>query len=206
MSISYPLAFPATVPSRLSFSKVSAVGESASPFTFEQQVYAHQGDLLSCAVEFVTASRADASAVIGFLLALNGKEGTFLMGPRNSATARGAATGTPLVNGGSQTGRSLITDGWSNSVTGILKAGDWIQIGSGSSARLYPIAQDANSNGSGQATLELGTRLRSSPSDNAAITVSNPMGLWRLAENAVAWSEELALLYGAIRFSAREAF
>ena len=51
----------------------------------------------------------------------------------------GVATGTPLVNGANQdttwaltknTGtQSLITDGWTNSVTGILKAGDVFTIG-----------------------------------------------------------------------------
>lgn len=206
MAISYPLAFPAAAaPALLKFRKVAAVSASTSPFTHEQQIYAHQGDRLECDVEFPIQSRAEANAVIGFLLALNGMEGTFLMGPRNAATAAGAATGTPLVNGGSQTGRSLITDGWSAGVTGILLAGDYIQLGSGSSARLHPIAQDVNSNGSGQATLELGTRLRSSPSDNAAITVINPVGVWRLAANTVEWSEQQALLWGGITFTAREA-
>lgn len=34
--------------------------------------------------------------------------------------------GTPLVNGASQSGASIVTDGWSSGVTGILKAGDVI--------------------------------------------------------------------------------
>jgi len=40
----------------------------------------------------------------------------------------GVATGTPLVNGGGQTGDTLVTKGWTNSTTGILKAGDVITI------------------------------------------------------------------------------
>lgn len=40
----------------------------------------------------------------------------------------GVATGTPLVNGAGQTGATLVTKGWTNSVTGILKAGDVFTI------------------------------------------------------------------------------
>lgn len=40
----------------------------------------------------------------------------------------GVLTGTPAVNGASQTGTSLITDGWTNSITGIVKAGDIFTI------------------------------------------------------------------------------
>lgn len=40
----------------------------------------------------------------------------------------GVATGTPLVNGASQTGNSLATDGWTNSITGILLKGDVFTI------------------------------------------------------------------------------
>ena len=38
-----------------------------------------------------------------------------------------------------QTGAALITDGWTASQTGILKAGDWLQLGSGSTAARWLI-------------------------------------------------------------------
>ncbi|TPE53073.1 P22 phage major capsid protein family protein [Amaricoccus solimangrovi] len=40
----------------------------------------------------------------------------------------GTASGSPVTNGAGQTGASLATDGWTNSITGILKAGDVITI------------------------------------------------------------------------------
>jgi hypothetical protein len=189
----------------VSWSHAVVAAASTSPFTLSQQIYEHPGDLLECTVKFPIANRANASIVIAWLMALRGIVGTFLLGPVNATAPRGVATGTPLVNGAAQTGLALITDGWSNSITGILKAGDWVQVGTGASARLYPVAQDVNSNGSGQATLDLGVRLRSSPADNAAIVTANPVGLFRRAENKFSWSEELALLYGEISFTAREA-
>lgn len=115
---------------------------------------------------------------VAFFLKLNGLEGTFWLPPTVDGTASGVATGTPLVNGASQTGQSLITDGWTISQTGILKAGDWIQVGN----YLYRILNDANSDGSGNATFDIWPDLRSSPLDNDSIIVTNPKGLFRLPE------------------------
>ena len=120
----------------------------------------------------------------------------------------GVATGTPLVNGGSQnvtyanaTGansQSLITDGWTNSTTGILKAGDVFTIagvyavnpvpGEGTTGKTvmpylqqFAVLADANSGATtGPATLTISPAIITSgpyqtvdaaPADNAAITV-----------------------------------
>jgi hypothetical protein len=117
---------------------------------------------------------------------------------------KGTATGTPLVNGGSQSvtyasltsgssfwQSSLITDGWTNSVTGILKAGDVFTIAnvfavnpiskqSTGQLQEFTVISDANSDGSGNATITVSPPIISSgvfqtvsatPADNAAITV-----------------------------------
>lgn len=204
MALSYPLSLPSKGPARMVFRGGSVVGVSASPFSREQQVYAHQGDWWEVDVSLPPMERANAEAWIGFLLGLNGREGTFLLGdPVNTAT-RGVGTGSPLVKGASQTGKTLLTDGWTISQTGILKAGDWLQLGSGSSTRLHKIVQDADSDGSGNATLEIWPRLRESPADNAALTVASAKGLWRLAGNLREWSLERAGKYG-LSFNAVEA-
>lgn len=182
----------------------SVVGVSTSPFSREQQVYAHQGDWWEVDVSLPAMKRADAEPWVAFLLALNGREGTFLLGEPINTAPRGVGTGTPLVKGASQTGRTLLTDGWTISQTGILKAGDWFQLGTGSSSRLHKVVQDADSDGSGNATLEIWPRLRVSPADNAALTVSSPKGVFRLAGNMREWSLEQAAIYG-LSFSCVEA-
>jgi len=120
----------------------------------------------------------------------------------------GVATGTPRVNGASQnvtyaasTGapsQTLITDGWTNSTTGILKAGDVFTIagvfavnpvpGEGTTGKLvmpylqqFTVLADADSGAStGPATLTISPAIITSgpfqtvsaaPADNAAITV-----------------------------------
>lgn len=107
-----------------------------------------------------------------------------------------------LVNGASQTGYDLITDGWLASQTGILKAGDWLQLGTGTNARLYKVILDVDSNSSGQATLTLWPKLRTSPADNQAIIVSSPVGKFMLATEHE-WSIDEAHIYG-MSFSAME--
>jgi hypothetical protein len=119
----------------------------------------------------------------------------------------GVATGTPLVNGGSQNvtyaaskdtwSQSLVTDGWTNSVTGILKAGDIFTIAGvnsvnpvtkTSTGRLqqFTVLADADSGAStGPATLTISPPIITSgayqtvsaaPADNAAITVRTGTG------------------------------
>lgn len=119
----------------------------------------------------------------------------------------GALGGTPLVNGASQNTtyassgdanqQSLVTDGWSNSVTGVLKQGDVFTIagvyavnpvpGEGASGKTvmpylqeFVVKADANSDGSGNATLTISPAIittgpyqtvSAAPADNAAITV-----------------------------------
>lgn len=205
MSISYPLAMPtnkglATI--RLTANDV--VGVAQSPFSGAQQVYRYTGQFWEAEISLPPMKRADAEYWISFLLKLNGPFGTFLLGDPNGGTARGVATGTPLVKGGSQTGGELETDGWTPNTTGILKAGDYIQLGTTSTARLYKVLDDVNSDANGEATLQLWPDLRSAPLDNATIVVSNAKGNFRLSSSSQAWSIDEAQFYG-MTFAAREA-
>jgi len=78
--------------------------------------------------------------------------------------------GTPLVNGASQTGTSLITDGWTAGYT--IPKGKWISVSVSSLLYLYQVTAAVTANGSGQATLVLHPMLRASPADNAALNVN----------------------------------
>jgi len=205
MAISYPLSLPTTSGiMRVRLVANDVVGVSQSPFTAVQQVYRYSGQFWEADITLPPMKRADAEYWISFLLKLNGPYGTFLMGDPNGATARGAATGTPLVNGAGQTGNELVTDGWTTSTTGILKAGDYIQLGTGATSRLYKVLDDVNSDGSGNATLTLWPDLRSAPADNATITVSDTKTNFRLNSAQTSWDINEATIYG-LTFGAREA-
>lgn len=198
MSISYPLALPTVTRGfqRASFRMRSMTGMTRSPFTGEQQTYVHPAQWWEAAVEYAPLKqRADAEAVVAFLLALNGMEGSFLMGDPLYTTVRGTwQGGSPLVNGASQTGNSLAVDGLSAGAT--VKGGDWFQLSSGASARLHRVRKDATANGFGQVTLDIWPRLRESPADNAALTIASPKGRWMLMSNDQEYTVERAQVYG----------
>ena len=197
MSITYPLDFPVDSGlARITWGARSVVSSSQSPYTGAEQVQAYTGQWWYGTVSLPPMQRAIAEAFITFLLKLNGMQGTFLFGDPTGETARGVATGTPLINGSSQSGNSLVTDGWTAGVTGILLAGDYLQLGTGTSARLYKNLSAVNSNGSGQATFDIWPSLQVTPSDNQAVIISSPKGLFRLATNDMSWEVNTAMRFG----------
>ena len=202
MAITYPLSLPNTTSYRSArMTARSVVGVSKSPFTGAQQVQKHQGQWWEVEAALAPMSRAYAELWISFLISLNGMQGTFLLGDPLGSTVRGVGTGTPLVKGASQTGNSLITDGWTATQTGILKAGDYFQLGTASSSKRYKVLADANSDGSGDATFDIWPSINTAVADNAALTVSSAKGVFRLASNEMGFDLKQAQFYG-IAFSA----
>jgi len=116
-------------------------------------------------------SRADAMKLLSFFQGQKNGFDTFTTTVPGMTVPLWVATGTPLVNGASQVGSSIITDGWTVSITGILKAGDILKFAN--HTKVYMVTADANSNGSGQATISISPALVQSPADNSAITISS---------------------------------
>lgn len=200
MAITYPLAMPGA-PYKfraMTLMQNFQVAVNKSPFTSQGQTYEHQGSWWSAKIDFPSMTRVQASPWIGFFAALNGRSGTFLLGPPNWATPLGTAGGSPIVNGGSQTGKTLAISG----LTGVLKAGDYFHVGSGLTQRLYMNLTDA---GPGSVTLDIFPRLRESPANSAPLTLANPQGAFRLDSNQNSWAITPDQRY-ALSFSAEEAF
>jgi hypothetical protein len=126
----------------------------------------------------------------------------------------GVATGTPLVNGASQTGSSLITDGWTNDTAGILLDGDQFTIAAvfeinpiskASTGRLqhFTVTADAAAGATtGPATLSIVPEIITSgayqtvsagPANDAAITVIGTGGT-AYAQNLAFHKNALALV------------
>jgi hypothetical protein len=89
----------------------------------------------------------------------------------------GAGGGTPRVNGGSQTGTSLVTDGWPPNQV-VLKAGDMFSCG-----ELKRASADVLSDGSGNATITFRPAIRTSPADNTAFVLEKPTCTMILADD-----------------------
>lgn len=207
MSISYPLSHPATAVFRaLNWRAMDVIAITRSPFTLREETQAFDGDAWGCDVDLPPMDRIEADAWIAWALALRGRLGTFHLGDPTAKTPKGIATGTPLVDGTqAAASRTLATKGWTTSTTGILKAGDFIELGSGATRRLHRVLKDANADGAGKATLDIWPALRlEGAANNAAIVTANCAGTFRLATNAREWSVGEAKIYG-LSFSAVEA-
>ena len=207
MAISYPLSLPTSIGiAQIELRAINAVAVSRSPFTFSTQVHAYSGQSWQADVTLPSIRRDLAEDWVAWLISLKRQFGTFYLGDPNAVTPRGSArdTDTILVNGATSSGNTLAIDSAPASRTGYLKAGDYMQVGTGTSRQLFNVLADANTNGSGQATVDIWPDVRTSIANNAAVTVENTKGIFRLASNEQAFSINEASIYG-ITFGAMEA-
>lgn len=183
-AVTYPLAFPAGfVPVETDINIEPAVAFAASPLAHYGQAQDWGGRLWRMRAVFAAKSKGDAGAFLAFLSKLAGMYGSFRAPDWDHRTPRGSPSGTPLVNGAGQTGNLIATDGWTPSTTGLLLPGDVCGIGD----RIHRLMQSVDSDGAGNANLWIDPPIdgdvRASPADNAAVTVTNAQGVWRLARN-----------------------
>jgi hypothetical protein len=193
MALVYPLALPTTIGfESIDIRAVNAVAISQSPFTFKQQAIAHAGQKWEASITIPPVGRALAAPWKAFLLSLKGPTGTFLLSDPDYATAQGDVSSCTLSG---SAGDSTVTV----SMTGTLKAGDYIQVGTGVSSRLHQVLVDLTGNGS----LEIWPSLRS---DYTSVTVvyENAKGVFRLSSGVTSYSINNQSNYG-ISFEAVEA-
>mgnify|MGYP000456998689 CR=1 FL=1 len=203
----YPLTLPTHTGIRsINIRAVNVVAYERSPFTLSGQAQASAGQGWAADVTLPPMKYEDAEQWNAWLLSLRGQFGTFLMGDPVRALARGSARGTDTVtvNGAGQTGENLNITSDQLSELEYLKAGDYIQLGSGISTTLHKLLVDVDTDASGNATLTLWPHVRTAPSNGATVVVENAKGRWRLSSNESEWSVNEASIYG-ISFSAMEA-
>jgi len=192
MAISYPLSTPTSIGiEKVELRAVNAVLTSQSPFTYKQQVIAHKGQRWEASVSIPPVRRDKAAEWKAMLVALKGQTGTFLLGDPDYATPRGTVSSCTVS--GSE-GDETVTV----SMSGSLLAGDYIQLGSGSSSKLHQVLVDQTGDGS----LEIWPSLRDDYSSSTAV-LTNPKGVFRLNSNMSSWSINNASFYG-ISFEAIE--
>jgi hypothetical protein len=208
MPETYPLSLPASNIATMTWRPRHAVAFAESPFSFRGDVQLHDGDGWAVDCTLPPMERATAEAWIAWRLRLKGMYGTFLMSPVGATTPLGTLAGTPLANSAGSPSVNLAGDdtlyikGWTNGAT--IKAGDWLQVGSSSTARLHKNLTDVTIGGTGQGIHRIFPTLRETLADNAAITKTSPVGLFRMSGNEAAWDVGEAQIYG-LSFTAIEA-
>lgn len=153
-----------------------------SPFTGSVQVRELAGARWMVTLAFNQDDPDVLAPLQALLVRLRGQAGTFALHSHHRPVPRGVATGTPLVDGASQTGASLDTKGWTAGQSGILLAGDYIGV----NGELKMVVADADADGAGLATLLIEPPLRASPADEAVITTVRPTATFRLADDGQA--------------------
>ena len=195
-----------TIPTTVGFSSVEFGLENnnqvfESPLSNSIQVSELTGARWYATFNLPPMKKDNALEYIGFLQRLQGRVHSFYGYDANHRSTSGTIAGsTLLVNGASQTGTSLVLDGGANS-TLVLKAGDFFSVNN----ELKMVTADATTDGSGDVTVNFVPSLRSSPSDDASITTTNPVCTMKLTGDSTTYSINSSTIYG-ISFSGVEVF
>jgi len=194
------------IPTTMGFSNVSFGlqnnnQEFISPLSNVIQIAELTGSRWYATYSLPPMTKAEALEYIGFLNKLQGRvHSLFGYDPSHRTPSGTYAGSTLLINGASQTGVSLTTDG-AQASTMVLKAGDFFSVNS----ELKMVTTNATSDGSGNLTINFVPSLRSSPSDNASLTLTNPTCTMKLQNDSFTYDINQAQIYG-ISFSAIESF
>lgn len=174
-----------------------------SPISNTIQTVEAQGARWMATYSLPPMKRSQAAEWMAFLVQLRGRAGRFYgFDPKGKVPLGRAIAEIPLVKGDSQTGTSLITDGWSPSVANALKKGDYFSVNN----ELKMITENIDSDSGGNATLVFEPPLRASPTNNQAVTVESATCIMMLSDDKQSmWDESTFKLYG-LSFSAEEVF
>lgn len=196
-------------PRRVNLRLAANSASHVSPITGATQTSARFGAMWMLDIELPPLSRRQAGEWLSVLAGANGVSGSIYAGPHcprpvdyydatanpkhpQSASlsldfiageyaARWVTTPTPLVDGGSQTGTTLDTDGWSEGDG--LNKGDWIAFENGTFRELHMVTADSFADSNGDMTITLAPKIRRSPSDNAALIIERATGEFIAADN-----------------------
>lgn len=185
MAISYPLTMPTNIGiANIELRTRNTVAVSMSPFTYKQQVHSYDGQMWEADITLPPMNRDDAESWVSFLMSLKGRTGTFLLYDPSARSARGTAESVTITG---LTGESSV----SVVMSGTLKAGDYLQLGTGLDATLHKVLVDQDGDG----TLEIWPLLRKDRTSVEA-NLSSASGLFRLASNDTTWSVNNASFFG----------
>ena len=171
------ITYPSTPkPSGMSWKLVMPAQTNVSEWTGRRQTIASGRGWWECQITLPPiVGTTNVNAWRSFIAKARGRANDFQIPV--DPTAQSASASTPLINGASQTGRTLATDGWPVSTT-VLVAGQFVTMGN----QLLQLTENITSNASGVATLTFEPPIRVSPADNAAIEYKNPYCLMYFVE------------------------
>ena len=203
----YPLSLPSSPAFTISgWGLQRNTGLTESPFTGAQQVVEFEYGLWYANLQLPPMKRDLAVEWQAFLVQLHGRRGTFLLGDPDAKQSRGAANGTITLSTSASSGDLTLdlNSASQQSTTGILKTGDYIQIGGGSAAKLHMVCADVNSDASGNFTITIEPAIKTGASSGTSIVHQNTVGVFRLTDDSITWDTNIISNYG-ITIACKEA-
>ena len=165
---------PLTLVSSLERRLVTSVAEARSPFTGTSQIQDWGASWWEYQIEMAVTQGAKARRLSAFFAALGGLRGRFLF--PDPSIELPVAAGNPYVTEVQVAGSSTLkTAGWGLG----LRAGDFFQLGSDATTRLYQVTADIVPMGS-EAVISFVPSLRASVPVGALLGLSAPLVLLRL--------------------------
>ena len=175
---------------------------------FDNSVQTEQspGARWSASFTLPVMKRSQAAVWQAFGVQLRGMAGRFygydpdyaVLGPQ------GTPTGAPLVDGGGQSGTTLVTKGFAPD-TRIFEAGDQFAFDTPMGRELKMITQAVDSDVNGDAALIFEPPMRNVPDNEAVIITDKPSCVMMIEEDVFGWESD-ALIHYQISFNAIEVF
>lgn len=164
----------------------------------QTQRLARMGDRFTYKVTARAMNYAQGAQVVSYLVA--GMNDLVVCPVAQPSLAIGSP-GTPLVNGASQAGSSLILDGLTANYA--FQPGQYVSIVTGGQHFLHMVTSAETANGSGQVTIPIKPMLRVSPADNDVVEIAQPNIEGFLSGTSQNWTIDLVQSIG-LTFSITE--
>lgn len=130
------------------------------------------GHLWKIKLSFPIMTRDQFAPIYAFIAKQRGRLESFQLSLPQFNEPQGAATGAPvLLAGTALDNNTLISTGWTPSVTNILKAGDLVKLADYS--KVYMVAEDVNSDANGSCAITITGRIIHVSAPGVVITVHN---------------------------------
>jgi hypothetical protein len=160
---------------------------AASPFSGVVQAQRGQLERWSFTMELRRLTREEMQIAQGFFLALEASLGLFRMHDPAARLPLGRATGTPVLAATADPGdRTLSISGFTPSVSNILRAGDWIQIGD----QLAKVVADISSDAAGLASVTIWPKVMVEVASGQPVTVREAKGIFRFTTQLPEWTAD----------------
>jgi len=176
MAVNFPTEF---IVSACEWNLISNTQVHKSPLSGAVQTLELPGAKWSATLTLTNQMPVAARRLAAFLTSLRGQAVGFYLFDHSHPIPAGSAPGIPVVSGPDQIGSQLVTSGWDASETGILIAGDYIQVDN----ELKMVVADADSDATGTSTLQIEPPWRNSPTDASSVVTNYPKALMKLTTN-----------------------